>query len=71
MLHATPPMSPPEALSSCKELVNSAGYLDVDKDTLRHTKFNNVFGIGDCLSSPNSKTAASVGKNIYFICTIC
>jgi eukaryotic sulfide quinone oxidoreductase len=62
MLHVTPPMSAPDVLVQSKNLVTTTGYLDVSKTTLQHTKFENIFGIGDCSASPNSKTAASVGK---------
>ncbi|CAK1547435.1 unnamed protein product [Leptosia nina] len=58
-LHVTPPMSPPACLSKCSELVTD-GYLNVDKHTLQHKRYSNVFGIGDCLNTPNSKTAAAV-----------
>ena len=61
-MHVTPPMSAPDVLTSCKNLVTETGFVDVSQDTLQHTKFNNVFAIGDCSSSPNSKTAASAGK---------
>ncbi|XP_052889356.1 sulfide:quinone oxidoreductase, mitochondrial [Anopheles moucheti] len=59
-LHVTPPMGAPDVLKACKSLVNEVGFVDVSKDTLQHQKFSNVFAIGDCSSSPNSKTAASV-----------
>jgi sulfide:quinone oxidoreductase len=55
-------MSTPEVLSLCTALVDKAGYLEVDKFTLRHVRHTNVFGIGDCTSAPTSKTAAAVGK---------
>lgn len=35
-------------------------YVTVDKDTLQHTAYPNVFAIGDCSNTPNSKTAAAV-----------
>lgn len=60
LLHVTPPMSAPDALASCKNLVTETGFVDVDKDTLQHVRYDNVFAIGDCSASPNSKTAASV-----------
>lgn len=41
-------------------LADAAGYLDVHKHTLRHNKYSNIWGIGDCTSLPNSKTAAAV-----------
>uniref|UniRef100_A0A7G3AVM9 Sulfide:quinone oxidoreductase, mitochondrial n=1 Tax=Lutzomyia longipalpis TaxID=7200 RepID=A0A7G3AVM9_LUTLO len=59
LLHVTPPMATPEVLSSCQGLANAAGFVDVNKDTLQHVKYSNIFAIGDCSSSPNSKTAAS------------
>ncbi|XP_055638171.1 sulfide:quinone oxidoreductase, mitochondrial isoform X3 [Toxorhynchites rutilus septentrionalis] len=59
-LHVTPPMSAPDVLKSCEPLVTETGFVDVNKDTLQHVRFENVFAIGDCSASPNSKTAASV-----------
>ncbi|XP_037933963.1 sulfide:quinone oxidoreductase, mitochondrial-like isoform X2 [Teleopsis dalmanni] len=59
MLHVVPPMSSLDELAKCKELVNEAGFVDVDKDTMQHVTYKNVFAIGDCASSPNSKTAAA------------
>lgn len=67
MLHVTPPMSTPSSLRDNKELSNSAGFADVNADTLRHNTFSNVFAIGDCSSTPNSKTAAAAGKNFHFV----
>jgi len=59
ILHAVPPMSAPTVLSQCTELVNEAGFVEVNPSTMQHKKFKNVFAIGDCSSSPNSKTAAA------------
>jgi NADPH-dependent 2,4-dienoyl-CoA reductase/sulfur reductase-like enzyme len=39
---------------------NEAGYVDVDKHTLRHNKYPNIWSLGDSSSVPNSKTAAAV-----------
>jgi sulfide:quinone oxidoreductase len=61
MLHVTPPQSPPEALRN-SPLTNDAGYVDLDQSTMRHTRYGNVFGLGDAGSTPNSKTAAAVRK---------
>lgn len=60
MLHVCPPMSAPAVLRKCPELTDASGYLSVDKNTLQHTKYKNVFGIGDCTNLPTSKTAAAV-----------
>jgi len=61
MLHVVPPQSAPDELSRCKKLVDEAGYVNVDKYTLQHTKYNNVFAIGDSSNTPNAKTAAAAG----------
>ena len=62
MLHVTPPMSSPDPLRQCAALTNEMGYLNVNKHTLQHVTFPNVFGIGDCTNVPTSKTAAAVGE---------
>ena len=60
-------MSAPDPLRQCAALVNEGGFLSVNKNTLQHVTFPNVFGIGDCTSVPTSKTAAAVGELlIYF-----
>ena len=59
MLHITPPMSAPTVVSA-SPLANAAGFVDVDKGTLQHTRFTNVFSLGDVSSCPTSKTAAAV-----------
>jgi sulfide:quinone oxidoreductase len=61
MLHVTPPQSAPDFVKS-SPLANEAGYTDVDQSTMRHTRFDNVFSLGDACSTPNSKTAAAVRK---------
>jgi sulfide:quinone oxidoreductase len=43
-------------------LSQSNARLDVDKYTLQHPKFPNVFPIGDCSGLPTSKTGAAVRK---------
>ena len=67
MLHATPPMSTPRALKENSQLVDAAGFLNVSKESLQHTSYPNIFGIGDCTNTPNAKTAAAVGKKTYLI----
>jgi len=62
MLHATPPMSAPAVLRDTKQLTNESGYVEVDRSTLQHVRFPNIFGIGDCTNLPTSKTAAAVGR---------
>jgi sulfide:quinone oxidoreductase len=37
-------------------------FVDVNKETLEHVKFKNVFSLGDASSLPTSKTAAAVAS---------
>jgi len=59
LLHVVPPQSAPDFIRN-SPLADDAGWLEVDKHTLRHTRYSNVFGLGDCTSTPNSKTAAAI-----------
>lgn len=59
MLHVTPPMGP-NAIVKNSPLCDEGGWLDLDKETLQHKKYPNVFGIGDCTNLPTAKTAAAV-----------
>lgn len=54
-----PPMGPHKYIAE-SGLGDAAGYLEVDKYTLRHIKYPNIWGLGDCSNTPNSKTAAAV-----------
>jgi NADPH-dependent 2,4-dienoyl-CoA reductase/sulfur reductase-like enzyme len=59
LLHVVPPMGPLDAIKG-SPIADAAGWVDVDKDTLRHNKHANVWAIGDCSSLPTSKTAAAI-----------
>lgn len=59
LLHVVPPQSAPDFIKT-SPLADASGWLSVDKNSLRHTRFENVFGLGDCTTTPNSKTAAAV-----------
>ncbi|CAG0915388.1 unnamed protein product [Notodromas monacha] len=59
MLHVSPPMGPVNVMMNAGTLVNKAGFLTVNKETLQHTRYPNIFGIGDCTDVPTSKTAAA------------
>ena len=58
-LHLIPPMSAHKYISK-SGLADANGFLDVDKSTLAHKKYRNIWGLGDCSNTPNSKTAAAV-----------
>jgi sulfide:quinone oxidoreductase len=59
LLHATPPQSAPNFIKR-SPLANEAGWVDVNIQTLRHSRYANVFALGDVAATPNSKTAAAV-----------
>ncbi|MBX7222631.1 MAG: NAD(P)/FAD-dependent oxidoreductase [Blastocatellia bacterium] len=61
MIHVTPPQSSPDFIKQ-SALASSAGWVDVDKATLQHVRFPNVFSLGDASSLPTSKTGAAVRK---------
>jgi sulfide:quinone oxidoreductase len=59
MIHVAPHMSAPDFLKG-SPIADRDGWVDVDKETLQSTKYKNVFGLGDCTNTPNSKTAAAI-----------
>ncbi|MEW6446197.1 MAG: NAD(P)/FAD-dependent oxidoreductase [Pseudomonadota bacterium] len=69
LLHVVPPMRAPEpvrksALAWTEGPFAAGGWLSVDKDTLQHTDFPNVFGCGDVNGTPRGKTAATVKLSV-------
>lgn len=60
-IHVTPPQSAPDFIRNSL-LANAGGYVDVDKHTLRHNKYPNIFSLGDASGAPNSKTGAAIRK---------
>src|SRR5690554_2320622 len=63
LLHVVPPQSAPDFIRT-SALANAEGWLDVNQQTLRHARYANVFGLGDCTSTPNSKTAAAIKSQV-------
>lgn len=61
LLHAVPPQGPLDFIKS-SPLADSAGWVNLDKETTQHLKFPNIFGLGDASSLPNSKTMAAAGS---------
>jgi sulfide:quinone oxidoreductase len=61
MIHVAPPQGAPDFLAK-SPLANETGWTDVDKHTLQHVRFPNVFGLGDAASTPNAKTGAAIRK---------
>lgn len=66
MIHITPPQSAPDFIKK-SPLANAAGWVDVHPKTLQHSKYSNIFGLGDATSTPNAKTAAAVRKQVPIV----
>ena len=61
LLHLAPPQTAPKFVKE-SVLVNEAGWLDVDINSLQHKKYQNIFGIGDVAALPTAKTGAAIRK---------
>jgi sulfide:quinone oxidoreductase len=61
MIHVTPKMGSPDFVKN-SPLAGEGGWVDVDKHTTQHTRFANVFSLGDVSNLPTSKTGAAIRK---------
>lgn len=63
-LHVIPPQRAPDVIResglSWKDKWTDQGWVEVDKHTLRHARYPEVFALGDVAGVPKGKTAASV-----------
>lgn len=64
MCHAVPPQSAPDFIknSPLADANNLYGYVEVNKNTMQHSRYANVFALGDCTNAPCSKTGAAIRK---------
>jgi sulfide:quinone oxidoreductase len=60
-LHIAPPMLPPREIAE-SDLGSAQGWVPVNKETLQHIRYDNVFSIGDVAQVPMGKTGGSVRK---------
>jgi len=60
-IHVTPPMKAPDEIGNSK-LGSRKGWIPVNKETLQHVKFDNVFALGDIAAVPMGKTGGSARK---------
>ncbi|WP_350561013.1 FAD/NAD(P)-binding oxidoreductase [Psychrobacter sp. CAL346-MNA-CIBAN-0220] len=58
-IHVVPPMFAVDSVLN-SPLANEKGWLDVDKYTLQHKRYDNIFGAGDINGTPKGKTAATI-----------
>lgn len=66
MLHTAPPSVAPKFIRE-SNLVNDAGWVDVDIHTLQHKKYPNIFSLGDVAALPTAKTGAAVRKQVPIV----
>ena len=71
-IHVVPPMRAPDALFNSplawqEGPMAAGGWLEVDRETLRHRRYPNVFGVGDINGTPRGKTAATVKQGVPIV----
>lgn len=66
MLHVVPPQTAPAFIAQ-SGLGDANGWCEVNKHTLQHVRWQNIFSLGDCCSTPNAKTAAAARKQIVVV----
>lgn len=71
LCHAVPPQSAPDFIknSPLRDEANPLGYVEIDKYTMQHSRFPNVFALGDCINAPCSKTGAAIRKQAPVVVT--
>jgi sulfide:quinone oxidoreductase len=60
-LHVTPPMKAPKEIAD-SAIGSAKGWIPVNKETLQHVKYSNIFSLGDVAAVPMGKTGGSVRK---------
>ena len=64
VLNAVPPQSAPDWLKATDlpEPGDEGGFVEVDRQTLRHIRFQNVWSLGDAAGTTNSKSGGALRK---------
>lgn len=62
--HTVPPQSAPDFIknSPLRDENNPLGYVEIDKHSMQHSRYKNIFALGDCTNAPCSKTGAAIRK---------
>lgn len=66
MLHLAPPQVAPEFIRKSK-LADEGGWVAVDKGTLQHVTYKNIFSLGDVAGLPTAKTGAAIRKQVPIV----
>lgn len=61
MIHVVPPQLAPDFIRA-SPLAATSGFVEVDETSLRHTRYPDIFALGDACSTSNAKTAAAARK---------
>ena len=67
LLHVVPPMAAPKEIAE-SPIGSAKGWVPVNKETLQHVKFPNVFALGDVAAVPMGKTGGSARKQYKVVC---
>ena len=65
-LHITPPMSAPTFVAN-SPIGSGKGWVPVNKETLQHVKYPNVFSLGDVAAVPMGKTGGTARKQYVIL----
>jgi sulfide:quinone oxidoreductase len=60
-MHITPPMKAPDVVGN-SAIGSGKGWVPVNKETLQHVKYDNVWSLGDVAAVPMGKTGGSARK---------
>ena len=63
MMHLAPPQCAPDFIRN-SPLAAETGWVSVDSKTTQHTKYSNIFSLGDVSNLPTSKTGAAIRKQV-------
>ncbi len=69
-IHVVPEMRAPDALGNSPlawqegPFADDGNWMEVDRHTMQHPRYGNVYGAGDCVGTPIGKTAASVKAQV-------
>lgn len=66
MMHTAPPSVAPKFVRE-SVLVDASGWMAVDKHTLQHQTYGNIFGLGDVAGLPTAKTGAAIRKQVPIV----
>lgn len=61
LLHVVPPMGTHSFIKN-SPLVDASGFVEINKNTMQHVRYPNIFSLGDCTNAPTARTGAAIRK---------